>query len=207
MTTSTVIHPLDWPQGWPRAAWGSRVDGRGRFQRQTTRERAWSFPAALDALIDELRRLGADQIVITTNVPVNRNGTRIEGRRPPDDPGVAVYFMLGGERRVMARDPFDRTEENLRTLTLAVAAMRALETHGGDYMSRQAFAGFTALPPPKTWRDVLGVPAGATEDEINYAFRYLSKSAHPDVDGGSHARMAELSAARDAALKELKANA
>src|SRR5438046_2993480 len=47
----------------------------------------------------------------------------------------------------------------------------------------------------------LGLKPGATADEINEAYRRLAKRFHPD-QGGTHAAMRELNAARKAALAE-----
>lgn len=44
-------------------------------------------------------------------------------------------------------------------------------------------------------------PDGARVD-IDNAYRMLAKTRHPD-SGGSHAMMAELNAARDAAMREI----
>jgi DnaJ-class molecular chaperone len=45
--------------------------------------------------------------------------------------------------------------------------------------------------------DVLGVPPTATEDEIQLAFRNLSKTCHPDKDGGSKEAFQEIQHAYD----------
>ncbi len=57
-------------------------------------------------------------------------------------------------------------------------------------------------PRPQTCWDLLGLPPRSTEDEIQRAWREKAKRAHPD-QGGSTAAMAELNAARDAALEEV----
>ena len=53
---------------------------------------------------------------------------------------------------------------NIRSLALAVKAMRAIERYGGGHMMERSFAGFAQLPPPegestiprRPWREVLG---------------------------------------------------
>src|ERR1700760_1163835 len=48
--------------------------------------------------------------------------------------------------------------------------------------------------------DILGVPRGATEDEIRSAFRKLAKANHPDVNPGNNAaaeRFKKIAAAND----------
>ncbi|WP_125257503.1 molecular chaperone DnaJ [Brevundimonas fluminis] len=49
-------------------------------------------------------------------------------------------------------------------------------------------------------RSLLGVPAGATPDQINAAWRRLMARAHPD-QGGTEGLAARLNAARDHLLK------
>jgi cell division septation protein DedD len=51
--------------------------------------------------------------------------------------------------------------------------------------------------------DILGVPRGASLDEIKAAYRRACKSKHPDM-GGSHEAMTELNAAYAFILNELK---
>jgi curved DNA-binding protein CbpA len=67
-------------------------------------------------------------------------------------------------------------------------------------MVEQAFTGFLALPSPKSTWEIIGIPRGASLDEIEAAFRAKAKRLHSDT-GGSDAAMAELNAAR-AKLKE-----
>jgi hypothetical protein len=146
--------------------------------------------------------LGARNIVVSSNHPVDRNGIPIEAKSRVDDPGVAVYFLHNGKPMAMARDGFNNATANMRSLGLAIEGMRQLERHGGGVMMERAFAGFVALPPPRSCWDVLGVKPRASRDEIERAFREAAKRAHPDV-GGSAAAMAEINAARDQALAEI----
>ena len=75
--------------------------------------------------------------------------------------------------------------------------------HGGLHIVRQTFKGFTALPAPEHWTEVLGLNQGAGKAEINAAYRDKARAAHPD-HGGSDAAMSRLNAARDAALQCLE---
>ena len=50
--------------------------------------------------------------------------------------------------------------------------------------------------------DVLRVPRDARREDVKAAYRRLASECHPDKPGGSHAAMAELNAAQEAALKE-----
>lgn len=192
-------YPLSWPPGWPLTPEADRRDGRHQFRRPTASAPFWTFPAARDALINELRMLGAKDVVISSNFRASALGP-VEGSRRPRDQAIAVYFNLDREPRVMARDSYTRAEENFRSLTLAIEAMRQLDRHGGNVMMKRAFQGFAALPAPRAWYTVLGVSPTASAEDIERAHRKLARTAHPDA-GGSNAAMAELNAARDEGLR------
>jgi hypothetical protein len=91
----------------------------------------------------------------------------------------------------------------MRSLVLAIEAIRSIERHGGSTMMERAFSGFTALPAPKSCWEILGLSPGATAQAIEAQFRAKAKTTHPDL-GGSDAAMAELIAARNDALKGAK---
>lgn len=188
----TEAYPLSWPAGWPRTPDHKREDGRSRFRRGSWRDRHyWTVHTATTALLDELRMLGVDpgRTVVSSNVELRLDGLPRSGRRDPEDSGVAVYFVLDGEATVMARDTFYGVAENLRSLALAVEALRQLQRHGGGTMLKRAFAGFAALPPPGAgsavsapppWWDVLGVDADAPRSECLVTYRKRAKALHPD---------------------------
>lgn len=198
----TEAYPLAWPEGWPRTPIGKRADGRRRFQRPGQGD--WGFRDAHSALMDEIARHGGRMIVVSTNRPLGKRGAPLSSVRIPEDDGVAIYFTRAGKPVVMACDRFLRAEHNMRSLTLALDAMRALERHGGGVMMERAYAGFTALPAPgaaRPWHVVLGVSPDASRAEIEAAHRRLIAEHHPDR-GGSPERAAEINAARDAGLRE-----
>ncbi|MGB1215516.1 MAG: hypothetical protein ACPG4X_19255, partial [Pikeienuella sp.] len=106
------------------------------------------------------------------------------------DPGIAVYFTWKKRPYVMARDLFDRAEDNLRSLALAIEGMRQMQRHGGSHMMEKAFSGFAALPPPdapinmggpdalpRPWNDVLGVAEGAPWSAVRSAYRNKIRDA------------------------------
>jgi DnaJ-class molecular chaperone len=88
----------------------------------------------------------------------------------------------------------------MRSLVLAIEAIRSIERHGGQTMMERAFSGFTALPASKSCWEILGLSPSASVQAIKAQFTVKAKTAHPDV-GGSDAAMAELIAAREEALK------
>ncbi len=203
---STTAYPLAWPDGWPRTPPAQQTDGRYQFKRPSADgwRKPWTFAAAREALIDELRKMAATGVVISTNFALNSQGLPRGDRRAPADQGVAIYFTRKRKQLAMACDRFVRAEENMRSLALALDAMRQLERHGGGTMTERAFAGFVALPAPPSHWEILGVAPGANALTITMNYRARAREAHPD-NGGSDAAMAALNAARDAALREIGA--
>lgn len=197
----TVAYPLSWPEGWPRTPAAERKNGWTAFKRSSNgrygSSQAWTFAAARDALLEEVWKHKPTSVTLSTNFQPGKNGPQ-EGRRRPEDEAVAVYFQRKGKPYVMACDRYGDAEGNMRSLALALEAMRQLERHGGGTMMERAYEGFAALPAPKSWWEILGVTQAASVAEIEAAYRFKARAAHPD-SGGSTAAMAELNAARDQA--------
>lgn len=205
-------YPLQWPDGWQRTPardrQPSRFGGRGTLGLGTAR----------DNLLDELRLLGAANIVITTDLPTRRDGLPYADGRATD-PGVAVWFamVIVGQRvveRVFACDKWYSHAENMRAIALSIGAMRGLERWGAGDVVQRAFSGFAVLPPgvplgpaKRPWREVLGVDSSELTSKqlltvVKYAYRRLIKDHHPDA-GGSHELAAEINAALAEAEREL----
>lgn len=176
-----------------------------------------SFERARKLLYEELERMNASNVVLSSNLPLRLDGeARAGAALHGASPGCAIYFTFRGKPMVMACDRFSALAANVRSLGLAIEAMRALERHGGGQMMERAFTGFSALPPPagskprRPWWVVLGYPADPAERELLSApevearFRHLAQSRHPDKTGGSTDAMAELNEARDEAVAALK---
>ena len=213
-----TAYPLAWPAGWPRTS-PTKREGGAKFKGGPTAvadsnveggyrwvgRREVTFDRARELLAREIERLGARDVVLSTNVPLRIDGQPHAGSAKArlEDPGIALYFTYKGKQMVMACDRFERIAANMRSLGLAIEAMRQLERHGGGVMMERAFAGFAAIEGPRDWRRVLGwdhkndLP---TADMIEQRFRTLAKQRHPDT-GGSETAMAELNAAREAALE------
>ena len=204
-------YPLRWPEGWPRIP-SYRRENDNRFGNGTrtaegiTMGRRLTVGRARDQLMEELRRLGATEIVVSTNVPVKADGLLYADNKRLDDPGIAVYFKFKKKQMVMARDGFVSVAGNLRSLGLAIEGLRQLERHGGSLMLERAFEGFLAIAPPdwkKPWREVFGIKPDWTGD-ISALYREKARIRHPDA-GGSDALMAELNVAYAEARRELAA--
>ena len=184
----TQAYPLQWPAGWPRAR-GRKTAPFKVPPQQARRE-----------MLEELARLGAKDVIVSTDQPLNRDGSTSLVRRYISDPGVAVYFKRKGRDVVLACDQYGEIHDNMRAIGKTAEAMRGIERWGASDMLDRAFTGFEALPAPEQWWQVLGVSERATPDEINAAYRRLAATAHPD-QGGTDAAMARLNAARDAGRK------
>jgi hypothetical protein len=96
----TEAYPLAWPAGKPRTASAAR----SRFD--TSQERAQR------TLVEEVRRMGGMQLVISTNIELRRDGLPYAGRREPADKGVAVYFDYRKRSMCFACDRWDRIGDN-----------------------------------------------------------------------------------------------
>lgn len=190
----TEAFPLQWPPGKPRTP---------RARIELSRFSPGDRPQECRAVQEELARLGARNVVISTNIRLRNDGLPYANDKAPADQGVAVYFTYAGGQKCFACDRWWTIEENLRAVWKSIEAIRGLERWGSKSFVDAAFTGFAALPAPgaaRAWWDVLGVSQHATVDQINAAYREKAKSAHSDA-GGSDAAMSELNVARDQGLK------
>lgn len=185
----TEAYPLQWPAGKPRKAYPER----SRFGDR-------SIDKATIILREELRKLGAQNMVLSTNLRLRLDGFPYSNQAQPKDSGVAVYFLYKKQQMCFACDRWDRIQDNIYAVAMTIDALRGIERWGSGDMVQQAFTGFMALPAPKSPWELLGIAPGASADDIDAAYRQKAKSAHPDA-GGSAALMHELNEARRA-LKE-----
>ena len=191
-------YPLCWPVGWPR------LDS---YKRQSSPYQV-DFAKARDELLRELRLAGAREIVISSNVPLRRDGLPLAGMAEPKDPGVAVYFTDRKKRaRVIPNDHWRTVRENVRGIGHAVTALRMLERCGSGEVLDRAYAGFALLPETAGAGDhwtTLGIAPGASADELKRRYRELAGMHHPDK-GGSAATFAAITDAYQRASAEVGA--
>lgn len=190
----TEAYPLYWPEGWPR------TDPR---RRKGSRFEPGNLAAESRRLRDELVRLGATHVVISTDVPLRRDGLPYTGGQPTDS-GVAVYFMLDERQQCIPCDRWATVEENARAIWKSIEALRGLDRWGAKSFVDAAFKGFEALPEPGTthWRSTLRSDVKTVED-AEQRYREMARRSHPDSPGGSHEMMADLNRAIKAARDEL----
>jgi hypothetical protein len=209
-------YPLAWPIGWTRtkarrAAMFSKnprkTNGAGVVWRQ---REGLTVGDGLARLAGELRRLGARTVVISSNLRTNLDGTITSKQaKVLEDPGVAVYFRLHDQPRVLACDRWTSAADNMAAIAAHIEAIRAQDRYGVGTLD-QAFAGYAALPPiggsqGGDWRAELGL--GPTElvspNVVEARYRKLVHDRHPD-HGGSHDAIVRLNLARDAARAYFK---
>lgn len=190
---SATRYPLCWPTGWTRTS----PDRRGRSAARSYRRELSIFDAII-RLESQLRLLGAAEALLSTNAPL-----RLDGRPRSDvpvmaDPGAAVYFKFKKRDLVLACDRWNRLPDNIDALAKHIGAQRTIDRYGVGSLE-QAFAGYAALPPSHMdWWIVLGLPMGATREQIDAAYRVLIKKHHPDL-GGDHDTMAKINRAYEVA--------
>lgn len=181
--------PLQWPPGRPR----SKYPERSRFEGTLGR--------AIRDVQDEVRRLGGAQLVISSNLPLRRDGMPYANASQLADRGVAVYFRYKKRPMCFACDRWNKIEDNMRAISHTIAALRGIERWGTGQMVEQAFTGFVALPAPEQPWQVLGLDtSNPTPEQIEDAYRCLAMRHHPDR-GGDAQEMARINAARDALLQ------
>lgn len=168
--------PLCWPKGWPRT------------KRPETARFATSFATARDMLMEELRLMGARNIVLSTNIALRRDGLPYASQKQPDDAGVAVYFEYKQRSMTFACDRWRKVEDNTQAIRKTIEALRGIERWGASDMMERAFTGFQALPSSASnaagaWWVVLEVDHNASPDNVRAAYQRRRKQTHPDHGG------------------------
>ena len=158
--------PLQWPQGWKRAA--RRESGAFKT----------SFAKARDELMAEISRMGGKHPVLSSNMSLRRDGLPYAQQTRLDDPGIAVYFDYKGKPMCFACDRYLTVEANAQAIRKTIEALRGIERWGASDMMERAFTGFAAIESPRNdWRDVLD-PSDPTG-----SYRTMRAKHHPDRGG------------------------
>lgn len=169
--------PLQWPEGWSRTPSYQRKAGPNQMPAGRVRQ----------LLMNELKLLGATDVVLSTDISVRRDGLPYAGQAAPKDPGVVLYFTRKGQDISLPCDRWRTMEANLRAIGLTVEAMRGIERWGTEQMVDRTFTGYAELPatataiiPPRAWYDVLQVHPDADPGIIKAVWRRLIARYHPD---------------------------
>lgn len=198
-------YPLNWPADWERTHPNARERPRYRV----------TDGVALRELHESLRKFGASSVVISSNIAVKANGEMYANQAASiEDPGVAVYYSTAQFKdRVIACDKWQRVYHNAYAISKALEGLRAVDRAGASQILDRIFTAFGALPAPadavkaRAWWEVLGVKEQAITGGyvdltmLEAKFRELSKTAHPDRNGGNDAAFVELNAAISAARR------
>jgi hypothetical protein len=184
-----TAYPLAWPDQQPRH--------KGYREKWPTGGKPMTLDAALRECQAELHRLGARNIILSSNVTLGAN--------VPADPGVVAYATWDGMQIAIPCDRWNTVAGNLRAIAKTIEAMRGMERWGAKHMIRSMFSGLVALPAPEDWRAVLGFKPHELVSliEAERAYRDRARRAHPDHPEGSHDKMTRLNTAMDRARKEL----
>ena len=168
-------YPLQWLPQQPR----TKRPERARFGHH-------SISNAGVLLVDELRKLGAKNCIISTNLQTKISGGFYANQKV-EDSGVVIYFDLNGEGKAMACDRWDKPEHNLWALNLSISAIRGLERWGGSEFLDGLFTGFKALPTPGQCMN-MSIQYFSDVDNLEHLglkYKKLLKELHPDMGGNS----------------------
>jgi len=189
--------PLQWPLGHPR----TDKTRESLFNKYTL-----TLVKARDGVLEELNKWKAKNVIISTNAPSKKDGTPYATFPKPTDTGVAVYFTLNNELRVIPCDEYKSIEENLQAVKYVIESLRTIERHGGLQVFKTAFNGFKALPEVGTgraWWEILNLTPIANAAQIRESYKKLIWQAHPDR-GGSTDKVVELNEAMKQGLEQLE---
>lgn len=190
--------PLYWPAGYKRTT--VRIGSRFKV----TMDSAQRF------LHLEINRLGGRELIVSTNIPVRKDGMLYADwmSKKIDDPGVAIYFKYKGKDISMCCDQYERIWENVYALGKGIEALRGMDRWGVSDFLERAFTGFTAIPETiETFNcfDILEITSKADRNEIKQAYHKKAMILHPDK-GGDPAEFNKLKVAYDQAITFTNSN-
>lgn len=191
---------------WPGATTPRR--SRSRFKAPYSR--------TVDDLDRELHHLGARDVVIELALDeseIRRDGLPRSTARPRH-PGVVLSFNSKHGPLRYPCDTYDRWEDNLRAIALALAALRAVDRYGvtrraeqytgwkalpsgnGDLQTREAAAQWMSEQAGRFQKAWSAQGILADEDHAKFVYRFLAGKLHPDVNQGDDAQFKKLQQCR-----------
>lgn len=195
-----------WPEGMivkPLLAWPGRLTAR---RQRSNFSAPWG--ATLGTLRTELRNLKARTVVLQVAIPEAQ--FRIDGypraTARAEHPGIILSMDSMVGPLSYPCDTFDRWEDNLRGIALALEALRKVDRYGVTKRGEQ-YQGFKALPPGSialgsamSYEDAARALAELAGADVNdegtlrlirndsdfraRTYRRAAKRHHPDVGGG-----------------------
>ena len=189
-------YPLYWPQGLVRTT--ARVDSKLKT----------SLITAINNVKNSLTLFSKDSKITVKDIIISSNVTL--GTTKPPDAGVAVWFVWDNIQVCIAVDRYNKVEDNLQAIHHIIEARRVELRHGGLHIIRQTFKGFKGIPPAggtsasSCW-DTLGIKPTKKESDVQAAYRGKANDLHPEKGGNAEA-LAQLSDARDEAIKLIRSN-
>lgn len=188
--------PLHWPEGYTKKLFAVK----SRFK--TT------LAQARDYVKLEVDRLKGKNLIISSNLPVNKNGElRADFERfKVASYGVAVYFHRKNQQVCICCDKYDQVRDNLHAIGRTLEALRQIDRDGVSDFLDKSFTGFAALPAPgettmNFWPvlELEGPPADVSY--VHHAYKQLAKIRHPDTPTGSDQLFTDLQVAYQKAIK------
>lgn len=187
-------YPLTWPADRPRSRWRDYA----RFKTTIGR--------AIENVQQEVQRLGGTNLIISSNLPLRRDGLPYARPGNITDTGVAVYFRYAGRDMCFACDCWIGIENNIQSIAKTIEALRGIERWGASDMMERAFTGFAQLPQSEPWWLILKFDSPpTTAEQLKERFRELAKTVHPDV-GGSHEEFCRMQQAVETGIEVLEQN-
>lgn len=171
---------------------------------------AAGWTATLRLLERELRQLAARDVVL--EVDVSESQIRLDGElyatARPRSPGVVLSFTSRHGPLRYPCDRFDRWQDNVRAIALALEALRKVDRYGITQRGEQ-YTGWKRLPAAGATtltteaaadrlHRISGLGAEAVLDDVGVyrdALRDAQRATHPDR-GGSVERFQEIMAAK-----------
>ena len=186
---------LEWPSGLQLAPMGSWPGVQTPRRRQSAFDS--TMAATLELLRRELRELGAREVAL--QVAIAPEGFRLDGRPRAGavaaHPGVILTFESRHGSLSYPCDTFDRWEDNLRAIALALEALRKVDRYGVTRRGEQ-YRGFLALEAPApsefasasaahAWLgELIGYDVRPGDREQARGFvRHAKRKTHPDLGG------------------------
>ena len=165
-------YPLHWPPNRPRTK-----------HRYISRFKT-SMSNARDLLKNEIRLSKCSGLIISSNVPLQRNGYPYANQRVVD-PAVAVYFIRDGKQRCIPCDRWNTVYDNIYAVAKSLNALRSITRWVSESELSAVYDGFIQIPNlnDKPWYVVLELDEGEQFEVVESTYKYLRSLHHPDKNG------------------------